>query len=55
MAPVMSRRESGEAICAHTDLEPADSPAMVMCWGFPPNDAMLSRTQRRAAAWSSRP
>ncbi len=55
MAPAIRFLESGEAICALTDAEPADSPATVTRRGSPPKAAMLSRTQRSAAAWSSRP
>ena len=54
MAPAMRSFESGEAISALTETEPADSPAMVTLFGSPPKAAMFSRTQRSAAAWSSR-
>ena len=43
------------SVSALTEIEPADSPAMVMRLGSPPKRAMLSRTQRSAATWSSRP
>ena len=46
---------SGEAICALTENDPADSPAIVTCAGSPPNCAMLSRTHSTARRWSSRP
>ncbi|SHW94499.1 Uncharacterised protein [Mycobacteroides abscessus subsp. abscessus] len=45
----------GETIRSHTDTPPADWPAMVTRAGSPPNSAMLSRTQRSAASWSSSP
>ncbi len=45
----------GEAICALTDCDPADSPKMVMFVGSPPKAAMLRRTQAMAAVWSIRP
>ena len=46
--------DSGDAICALTANEPADSPAIVTFFGSPPNAAMLSRTHCKAADWSSR-
>ena len=36
--------DSGDAICALTEIDPADSPAMVTFCGSPPKAAMLSRT-----------
>lgn len=36
-------------------IAPADSPHTVTRSGSPPNAAMLSRTQVRAAIWSSSP
>lgn len=45
----------GEAISALTDADPADSPAIVIRSGSPPKAAMLSLTQRMAAAWSMNP
>ncbi len=53
MAPAIRSLDRGEAIWALTETEPADSPAMVTRRGSPPKAAMLSRTQRRAALWSS--
>ena len=47
--------ESGEAISALTEIDPADSPAMVTRFGSPPNAAMFFCTHRSAATWSSRP
>jgi hypothetical protein len=52
MARAKSPFASGDATCALTDDEPADSPAMVTRRGSPPNAATLSRTQRSAAVWS---
>ena len=48
----MSPRESGEAMSALTDIEPADSPPMVIRPGSPPNAAMLRCTHFSAAIWS---
>ena len=45
----------GEAMSALTDIEPADSPTIVMRSGSPPKAAMLSLTHLMAATWSSRP
>ena len=44
-----------QAISALTDADPADSPAIVIRSGSPPKAAMLSLTQRMAAAWSMNP
>ena len=54
MAPAIRSLDRGEAICALTEMEPADSPAIVTRRGSPPKAAMLSCTQRRAALWSRR-
>ena len=43
-------RESGEAIWALTEIEPADSPKMVTLAGSPPKAAMLRLTQASAAS-----
>src|SRR5699024_3043493 len=48
-------RACGETSKPVTAPAPADSPATVMLSGSPPKATMLSRTQRSAAAWSSRP
>ena len=55
IALARSLRESGEATCAETEKEPADSPKSVMLFGSPPKAAMLVWTQASAADWSSRP
>ena len=55
MAPAIRSFESGEATWALTEIEPADSPAIVTLFGSPPNAAMFACTQRRAAFWSRRP
>jgi hypothetical protein len=55
IAPAIKSLESGEAISALTEIEPADSPAMVTRFGSPPNAAMFCCTHRSAATWSSRP
>ena len=47
--------ESGEAISALTEIDPADSPAMVTRLGSPPKAAMFFCTHRSAATWSSNP
>ncbi len=49
MAPAISPLESGDAISALTEIDPADSPAIVTLRGSPPNAAMLSRTHCSAA------
>ena len=46
---------SREAISALTEMEPADSPAIVTCRGSPPNAAMFRCTHCSAATWSSIP
>ncbi len=48
-------RASGDAMRLCTDIPPADCPAIVTRAGSPPNAAMLSRTHRSAAIWSSSP
>src|SRR5262245_43942390 len=55
IAPAMRFLERGDAICALTEVEPADSPAMVTRFGSPPNAAMFFCTHASAAAWSSSP
>ena len=55
MAPAIRSLESGDAMSALTEIDPADSPAMVTRAGSPPNAAMFCRTQRKAATWSSSP
>jgi hypothetical protein len=49
MAPAMSSLASGETIWALTEIDPADSPAMVILAGSPPKAAMFRRTQINAA------
>jgi len=46
---------AGTASKAVTLMAPADSPKIVTLLGSPPKAAMLSRTHRNAATWSSRP
>ena len=41
MAPAIRSLESGEAICALTAIDPADSPAIVTRCGSPPKAAMF--------------
>ena len=55
MAPAIRFFESGETTWALTEIEPADSPAIVTLAGSPPKAAMFACTQRRAAFWSRRP
>ena len=55
MAPAIKPFASGEIICALTENEPADSPAMVTRAGSPPNAAIFWFTHCSAAAWSIRP
>jgi hypothetical protein len=56
MIPPLNRpRASGDVISAQIGQPPADSPAIVTRPGSPPNAAMLRRTHRSAASWSSRP
>ena len=50
MAPAINPFDSGDAISAQTEIDPADSPAIVTFFGSPPNAAMLACTQRSAAA-----
>ena len=54
-----ARRKSPDALGVPNSVEtlkpPADSPKTVTLCGSPPNAAMLSRTQARAANWSRRP
>ena len=47
--------QSGEAIKEQTDIEPADSPTMVMRFGSPPKAAIFSFTHWIAATWSNKP
>ena len=49
------RRADGIAMRWRIDPPPADSPNTVTLPGSPPNASMLSRTQRSASTWSSRP
>jgi len=44
MAPAIKPLERGEAIWALTEMDPADSPAMVTFSGSPPKAAMFFRT-----------
>ena len=55
MAWAMRPRLRGEAMSALTEIEPADSPMMVMREGSPPKAAMLSFTHWMAATWSRKP
>jgi hypothetical protein len=55
MAPAIRSFESGDAISALTEIDPADSPAIVTRFGSPPNAAMFCCTHRSAATWSSSP
>ena len=41
MAPAIKEDESGEVICALTETEPADSPAMVTFAGSPPKASIF--------------
>ena len=50
IAPAIRPFDSGDAISALTEIDPADSPAIVTFFGSPPNAAMFARTQRSAAA-----
>ena len=50
MAPAIRPFDSGDAISALTEIDPADSPAIVTFFGSPPNAAMLACTHRSAAA-----
>ena len=56
---MMARRKSpaaaGVPMRVPTLMAPADSPNTVTFPGSPPKASMLSRTQVRAAIWSSRP
>ena len=47
--------QRGEAIKALTDIEPADSPTIVMRLGSPPKASILSFTHFMAATWSMKP
>ena len=49
IAPAMRCLASGETIWALTEVDPADSPAIVTRSGSPLKAWMLARTQRRAA------
>jgi hypothetical protein len=55
MAPAIRPLACGLIICALTENEPADSPAMVTRAGSPPKAAMFFFTHCSAAAWSIRP
>ena len=55
IAPAIRPLESGDAISALTEIDPADSPATVTRSGSPPKAAMFFCTHRRAATWSSNP
>jgi hypothetical protein len=55
IAPAIRCLESGEAINALTETDPADSPLMVIRFGSLPNAAMFFCTHCSAATWSSRP
>ena len=55
MAPAIRSFDNGDAIWALTEIDPADSPAIVTLSGSPPNAAMFRLTQPSAACWSSRP
>ena len=55
MAPAIRFLESGDAMSALTEIEPADSPAMVTRLGSPPKAAMFFCTHWSAATWSNRP
>ena len=48
-------KKAADAISALTEIDPADSPAIVTFAGSPPNAAMLSLTHCSAATWSSIP
>ena len=50
IAPAIRSFDSGDAISALTEIEPADSPAMVTLRGSPPKAEMFARTQASAAA-----
>ena len=50
IAPAILSRDRGEAISTLTDIDPADSPPIVMWLGFPPKAAMFRFTQASAAA-----
>src|SRR2546430_16302640 len=41
IAPAIKFLDNGEAICALTEMEPADSPAMVILLGSPPKAGIL--------------
>jgi len=49
IAPAIRSFESGEAIWALTETDPADSPPIVILSGSPPNAAMFRFTQSSAA------
>ncbi len=55
IAAEIRSRESGDAMWPLTESEPADSPAIVIFDGSPPNAAAFSRTHRSAAFWSRKP
>ena len=49
IAPAIRPFDNGEAICALTAIEPADSPAIVTRFGSPPNFEILACTHFKAA------
>ena len=50
IAPAIKFLDKGETICALTETDPADSPAIVTRFGSPPKDAIFSLTHFNAAA-----
>ena len=55
MPPAIRSFDRGETTCPLTEIDPADSPAIVTRFGSPPNAAMFRLTQWSASLWSSRP
>src|SRR5258705_13944992 len=49
IAPAISPRDKGDAISALTQIDPADSPPIVIWLGAPPNAALLPLTQANPA------
>src|SRR5262249_18621950 len=49
IAPAIKSFDKGDAICALTEIDPADSPAIVTLFGSPPKAAIFCWTQRKAA------
>ena len=45
MPPAIRSFDRGDTTCALTEIEPADSPAIVTRFGSPPNAAMFWLTQ----------